>query len=198
MNAVTVTRYHLLLRILHWTIAVLVILQLAVGALGLERLPNNAEKIGPLQGHVTVGLLIGVLMVVRLVTRLTTKKPPPATAGNTLLNNLRRLTHLLFYVVVLSMISTGVGLAIMAELFPILFGPGGTLPESFDAFPPLGGHEFFATVLVVLLALHVAGAIYHEVVLKDRLLSRMGFGRPRSGGASPVAPPVAPPPGIRP
>jgi cytochrome b561 len=24
---------------------------------------------------------------------------------------------------------------------------------------------------------HVAGAVYHQVVLKDRLLSRMGFGK---------------------
>lgn len=182
MNAGIAIRYHLLLRILHWTIAVLVMLQLAVGGLALEKLPNTAEKTVPLTGHVTVGLAIGVLMVLRLIARFMTKKPPSATAGNFVLNGLRRLTHFLFYVVVLSMISTGVGVALMAQLFPILFGPGGTLPESFGEFPPLAGHEFFATVLTVLLALHVAGVLYHQLVLKDRLLSRMGFGRTGSIG----------------
>lgn len=176
MNSPTVLRYHPLLRTLHWTIALLVLLQLAVGALVLAKMPNDAEKIIPLLGHVSVGLAIGVLMIVRLVARFTTQKPPPANTGNTLLDNLRRLTHFLFYAVVLSMVSTGIGMALMAKLFPILYGDGGTLPESFKAFAPHEGHEMFATVLAVLIALHACGALYHEFVLKDRLLSRMGVG----------------------
>lgn len=180
MNAATATRYHVLLRTLHWTIAVLVILQLAVGGLILTTLPNTAEKLLPLQGHVTVGLVIGLLMIVRLITRFATKKPVPATAGNVTLNALRRLTHFLFYVVVLSMVSTGLGIALLAQLFPLLFGAGGPLPESFEAFPPRAGHELFSIVLLVLVALHVLGVAYHELVLKDRLVSRMGFGPPRT------------------
>lgn len=186
MNATTVTRYHLLLRILHWLIAVLVLLQLTVGALALAPLPNTAEKIIPLTGHVTVGLLIGALMVLRIIVRLSTKKPPPATAGNALLNGLRRIVHFLFYVVVISMISTGLGVVIMAKLFPVLFGPGGTLPEDFDQFPPLAGHEFFATVLTILIVLHVAGVLYHQLMLEDRLLARMGFGRERGVASAAV------------
>lgn len=173
------SRYHGLLRALHWLLAVLILMQLIVGNFVLESLPNDANKIIPLQGHVSVGLLVGVLMVLRLVTRLVTRKPRPATTGNAVLNGLRRATHLLFYVVVLSMVSTGVGIALMAKLFPVLFGPGGALPESFDAFEPLKGHQFFATVLVVLIVLHLAGVAYHQLVLKDGLLSRMGFGKGR-------------------
>lgn len=183
MNTPGVSRYHVSLRILHWTIAMLVVVQLALGTLVLAELPNTtAEKVFPLQGHVIAGLLIGTLMVLRLIVRLKSKKPAPATAGNTFLNGLRRLTHLLFYVIVLSMISTGIGMAFLAGLFPILFGPGGPLPESFENLPPHAGHELFATVLIVLVVLHVAGVLYHEFVLKDRLLTRMGFGRPRAGG----------------
>jgi cytochrome b561 len=169
-------RYHGLLRALHWLLAVLILMQLVVGNFALAPLPNDANKIIPLQGHVSVGLLIGALMVLRIVTRLATRKPAPATAGNALFNGLRRLTHFLFYAVVLSMVSTGVGIALMAKLFPVLFGPGGDLPPSFDAFEPLKGHQFFATVLVVLIVLHLAGVAYHQLVLKDGLLSRMGFG----------------------
>ena len=35
----------------------------------------------------------------------------------------------------------------------------------------------FAWLLISLVALHVAAAVYHQVVLKDRLLGRMGVGR---------------------
>ena len=101
------------------------------------------------------------------------------------LNGLRRVTHFLLYVVVLSMISTGLGVVIMAKLFPVLYGAGGTLPRDFEEFPPLEGHEFFAGVLMILIALHAAGVLYHELRLRDRLLTRMGFGRPR-GEASAV------------
>lgn len=182
MTATSVSRYHVSLRVLHWTIAVLVLVQLALGGLVLAELPNTDEKLLPLQAHVIAGLLIGTLMALRLIVRLKSRKPAPATAGNAALNGLRRLTHFLFYAIVLSMISTGIGMAFLAGLFPILFGAGGDLPESFDALPPYAGHELFATVLLVLVALHVAGVVYHELVLKDRLLSRMGFGRPRDGG----------------
>ncbi|MCL4791041.1 MAG: cytochrome b/b6 domain-containing protein [Gammaproteobacteria bacterium] len=181
MTTTPVTRYHLVLRILHWTIGVLVLLQLGVGGLVLSEMPNDAAKLIPLTGHVSVGLSIGILMVLRLIVRLKSQKPPIATAGNPALNGLRKATHFLFYVVVFSMISTGVGVALMAGLFPTLFGAGGTLPENFHEFPPLEGHEVFATVLLVLVVLHVAGVLYHELALKDRLLTRMGFGKPRVG-----------------
>lgn len=177
MNETPVSRYHIALRSLHWIIAVLVILQLSVGLLALSEMPNDDGKLIPLLGHVSVGLAIGVLMVLRIIARFTTRKPPPAAAGNAVFNGMRRLTHFLFYVVVLSMISTGIGLALGADLFPILYGAGGTLPADFHAFPPHEGHEIFARVLLVLIFLHVIGALYHQYVLKDRLLARMGFGR---------------------
>lgn len=181
MSVETVTRYHLALRILHWVVAVFVLLQLFVGEFALSELENNAEKIGPLAGHAAVGMSVGALMVLRLIIRFTTKKPPPAAVGNVVFDWLRRLTHFLMYFVVLSMVSTGVGTVLAAKLFPVLFGPGGTLPEDFDAFPPFAGHEFFAKALFVLLLLHVAGALYHQFVLKDNLISRMGFGKQKQG-----------------
>lgn len=183
VNDTSVSRYHVSLRFLHWTIALLVLVQLAVGGLVLAELPGTDEKLLPLRVHVVAGLLIGTLMVLRLIVRLKSSKPAPATAGNPALNGLRRLTHFLFYAIVLAMISTGIGMAFLAGLFPILFGAGGELPQSFDAFPPYAGHELFAIVLLVLVALHVAGVVYHELILKDRLLSRMGFGRPRTGNS---------------
>lgn len=34
-------------------------------------------------------------------------------------------------------------------------------------------HETLTTVLLVLIGLHIAGALYHQVMLKDRLIRRM-------------------------
>lgn len=177
-------RYHLALRILHWVIAALVIFQLIIGGLVLSDMPA-AEKFLPLRGHIMFGLTIGVLVLVRLLTRFTTTRPPKAKTGNVALDRLGSTAHALFYVVLLAMVSTGIGIAVSAGLFGVFFGAGGSIPESFDALPPRAGHGLFAKILLTLIGLHVSGVIYHELFLKDRLLTRMGFGRPRrSSGAS--------------
>jgi cytochrome b561 len=38
-------------------------------------------------------------------------------------------------------------------------------------------HYIFSRMLMVLVTIHVAGAVYHTLILKDGLLRRMGFGR---------------------
>lgn len=54
------------------------------------------------------------------------------------------------------------------------------LPASFDDLAPRAAHGFFATALALLIAAHVAAALYHQFIRKDGLLGRMWFGK-RSG-----------------
>jgi hypothetical protein len=45
------------------------------------------------------------------------------------------------------------------------------------------GTSFLQRLLTVLIALHVAGALYHTFIRRDRLLGRMWFGkRAQAGG----------------
>jgi len=74
-------------------------------------------------------------------------------------------TQLFFYVQ-----SIGVPLA-------IVFGGDGVLPADFWAFPVRTVHYVFSRLLMALIALHVAGALYHTLIQKDGLLRRMFFGR---------------------
>jgi cytochrome b561 len=50
------------------------------------------------------------------------------------------------------------------------------LPD-FMLYPPRIGHGLGAMVLIALVLAHVAAALYHQFVLRDRLLARMGLGR---------------------
>jgi len=38
-------------------------------------------------------------------------------------------------------------------------------------------HGIVAKLLMLAIALHVGAALFHQLVRKDRLLSRMGFGK---------------------
>jgi len=66
----------------------------------------------------------------------------------------------------------------------IVFFGHGALPQDFWAYPLRGVHYFFSRLLMALIALHIAGALYHTLVRRDRLLSRMAFGRRQQRDAS--------------
>ncbi len=54
---------------------------------------------------------------------------------------------------------------------------GPPLPSDFSVLPTFRIHATLAVLLVLLIAGHVSAALYHELVLKDELFRRMGFGR---------------------
>jgi cytochrome b561 len=95
------TRYHPALVVLHWLLALLLIVALTMGTLVLSNLPNSS---------------------------------------------------------------------------PDVFAGTGTLPASFDALAPRAVHGLAAMLLMALIALHVAAALYHHFVRRDGLIGRMGIG----------------------
>lgn len=173
-----VSRYHPLLVALHWLLALMITAALALGALVLVKIPNsNPMKIDALRQHMTAGVLILTLMLVRLLLRTRTTHPAPASAGNALLNKLGWASHRLFYPLVIGMAGSGIIMAVEANLPAIVFRGHGSLPPDFWAFTPRTFHYVLSRLLMALIALHVAGALYHTFFLKDRLLRRMGFGK---------------------
>jgi cytochrome b561 len=175
------SRYHPALVILHWLMALMMIMALMGGMFALVPLPNDdADKIGALAGHMSFGLVIGGLLLLRFGLRLGTRHPPKASTGNALLDRIGQATHLVFYVLILGMVMSGMAMAQSYGLFDIVFsGSGDPLPPVFDS-PARAAHGAIATALMVLIVLHVAAAIYHQAMLKDRLLGRMWFGRRES------------------
>ena len=171
-------RYHPALVALHWIVALLIFFMLAAGKLVLLMMPNTAEKILPLTGHVVTGILILVLLVIRYIVRTVTPKPAPADAGHPLLNRIGVVTHYLLYLAAFGMVLSGLGMAQASNLSQVLFGNAGLpLPEDFWVYPPRIGHGITATVLILLILLHIGAAFYHQFIRRDNLLARMWFGR---------------------
>ena len=186
-----VSRYHPLLVALHWLLALMIIAALALGALVLVNIPNSDPmKIDALRQHMTAGVLILALMLVRLLVRTRTTHPAPASAGSALLNKLGWASHRLFYPLVIGMAASGIIMAVEADLPAIVLGGHGSLPPDFWAFTPRTFHYVFSRLLMALIALHVAGALYHTFILKDRLLRRMGFGNRTAAATISTSPAV--------
>lgn len=172
-------KYHPLLVAFHWILVPMLMLALIMGGAILDHIPNDSpDKIEALQMHMIVGLSIFGLMILRLVTRLFTKKPPHADSGNPLLNKLGVLAHYALYLLVFMMAASGIGTSLLAGLPDIIFGGSGTaLPETFEQFLPRIAHGIIAKVLFVMIILHVLAALYHQFIRKDGLFGRMWFGK---------------------
>lgn len=173
------TRYHPLLVGLHWVLAIFILMSLIMGSFILSETPNSdPSKLFGLRMHMSVGGLILVLMIVRLVTRVRTEQPPHADIGNALLNRIGVATHWLLYLVVILMCASGIGISITAGLPDIVFfGSGEPLPESFDDLAPRTAHGILARVLMLLVLAHISAALIHQFIRKDSLFSRMWFGK---------------------
>jgi len=173
-----VSRYHPVLVALHWLLAVLIIAALALGALVMAKLPNSDPmKLEALRSHMLGGVLILALMLVRLFARTRTTHPPAASTGSSVLDKVAWASHRLFYILVVAMAVSGMTMALQAGLLDVVYGGRGVLPPDLWIYPVRSVHYAVSRLLLALIALHVAGALYHTLILKDGLLRRMAFGR---------------------
>lgn len=162
---------------IHWTTAIAIIGLLASGfqAAGMTNLP---EKEGLLRIHVVMGLCVLALTLLRLAWWwFVDRKPAEPGRAPRWQALAARGVHGLFYVVVIGMAASGIGMMALSGAGDILFGASQAALPDFMLYPPRVPHGLGGRLLVLLVLLHVAAALYHQFVLRDRLLSRMGIGR---------------------
>ncbi|GGB79136.1 cytochrome b/b6 domain-containing protein [Henriciella pelagia] len=171
------SRYSAIAIALHWAIA--------LGIIGMIALGWNMDGNESLyQLHKSIGITILVLTIARIVWRVMNPPPPLPDDMKPLEKTASHLVHWAFYGLMLAMPLTGWLLVSTSHDFDIptvIFGlvswpdiPG----VSFLANET--GHaivEFFhsklAWVAIVLLGLHVAGAVKHEISAEEGVLKRM-------------------------
>lgn len=170
-------RYHPLHVLLHWLMALFVLMMLGIGKFVMPGVPSDdPQKVFMLQVHAFSGGFIAVMLVVRLILRFTMARPAPATAGNAFLDFVAKAVHFLLYFFMIGMAVSGLGLFQMANL-PAVFSGDAPYPADFFQYLPRMGHGLTSTVLLLLVVLHFGAAMYHQFIRKDSLLARMWFGK---------------------
>jgi cytochrome b561 len=154
----------------HWLAAALIAFLLVTGTLVLADLPNTAEKIGNLRIHMILGGLAGMLVIARIGMRKRLPAPPPVKG-----EMLARLGHLALNLAILLLVFSGMLLVLQSGALDAVFGAG-TLPEDFKQFTPRKIHGLASRLAMGLIALHILAALYHQFIVRDGLLSRMGLG----------------------
>jgi cytochrome b561 len=164
--------------ILHWLIALLIIGNF-IGAWISEDLPRD-ERIVMMGYHKANGVLILLLTLVRIGWRLTHRPPALVATLKAWEAALAKVTHTLFYVLMLAVPLAGLGLhsafgkgkpVSMFGLFDFPALPVATDKATIGLFGDL--HEATATAMLVLFGLHVAAALKHQFLDRDSTMARM-------------------------
>jgi cytochrome b561 len=177
-SVMSVSRYHPVLVALHWTLAFLIIAALALGALKMAPMANtNPDKLEALRAHMTGGILILVLISLRLIVRRLMLIPPQAKTGRSFLDLLGRFSHTAFYIIVIAMALSGLTMGLQSGVIRLVAGGHPSIPPDFWVFPIRTVHYLISRILMGLIALHLAGVVYHTFIRRDHLLRRMWFGK---------------------
>jgi cytochrome b561 len=163
-------------RFFHWATALLLAGQYAIGWT-MPDVHRDTKPTGLIAWHLSVGLLVVLLVIVRVLWR--TSRPAPSELKDVppFLTVIARLTHWLLYLLLIALPLMGWANAssrgwtvALAGLIP--------LPPLSPAGSPIGHalgdwHQIFAWVLLALVGLHAVAALFHHFILRDGTLRRM-------------------------
>jgi cytochrome b561 len=163
-------------KVLHWLILALLIVQFIVGWT-MPHIGRNTQPGTLINLHFSVGILILAVAVVRLIWHLVHPEPEPAAGVPPWQTATARLVHWLLYVLLFAVPMLGWANASWRGFPVIMFGL--ELPKLLATRAPGWAwtgdvHTLLAEyVMLFMVGLHVAAALYHWLVRRDRVLQRM-------------------------
>lgn len=170
-------RYPMTLIVLHWLMAVLILVAITMGYIMVD-LPQGEWRAWFFRHHKNIGLTVALLFMLRLAWRL--RYAPPALPANMdwREKRLAHTAHILLYALMALIPATGfvatsfTGYPTYYIGIPIDLGAWGGKEEHVNAF--FGGlHTWLAYTFLALIVAHALGALRHLFILRDGVFHRM-------------------------
>ncbi|GEP56785.1 cytochrome b [Reyranella soli] len=169
------TSYGPVAKSLHWIAAVCVLLAWAIGNIG-DEIPRASEATA-LTIHMWLGFAVLAILVLRLVARVASHPSSDTTSFSPWLNYLATASHWLLYALMAAVPVVGIVLQFARgealSVFGLLHIASPWLADRAFAHSLKEVHEFLANAMVIVAALHIAAALFHHFILRDRTLQRM-------------------------
>lgn len=193
------TRYSKVAVLLHWLVALCIFAMLGLGWF-MADLPKDAPKQSSYDFfnlglytwelakeasprtfyfglHKSVGVTLLALIVVRLLWRISHKPPAPLSTHQRWEQKLSTATHHVLYLLMLAIPVSGLIMATASKYgvkwFEIKIISGLDDPALRDLFHEV--HEITISLLVLMIILHIAGALKHKLIDKDDTMKRMSL-----------------------
>jgi cytochrome b561 len=170
----SVQKFSPLQRVLHWTMATAIYLMLFIGV-GMVSTITPAH-LTLLSIHKPLGIAILILVIVRLIVRLTRGTPPLPSDLPPLMKFAAHASHWVLYALMFAMPLIGWGM-LSAAGDPVVVA-GIHLPSILPMDGAMHGvlrqaHTWLALVLFALVLAHLAAALFHALIRRDGVFESM-------------------------
>jgi len=166
----------------HWILAVVIIGMIAYGW-WMNHFSARADRFFFRSIHADIGYVVLVLMVLRLIWRIL--NPAPALPPDTSRWNriAAHISHWALYIVTVTVVMlgwahSGAHKPDYSSWFGLFHVPQFTSPDKATADIYEDRHIYAAYVLLALIVLHLAAALWHHFMKRDRVTARMLDGEP--------------------
>ncbi len=158
-------KYHISIRILHWVMALIILSLIAVGWVMAEYGEQLPNRMAVYNLHKSFGVLILILVAFRLVARITKGSPQMPEGIPSIVRKLARGAQALLYILIIAVPAVGYAMSNSFGYPVMLFGM--PLPMLFPENKEIGkllaeAHGILAYTMLVIVILHIAGAIKHR------------------------------------
>jgi len=175
----TPQRYGAIAIVLHWGMAVLLVLLIVLG-LYMDSLPEvgyDTQKITLILVHKALGMVVLALVAMRLAWRVGNALPRLVAGMPEWQKVAARFVHLLLYALMFALPLTGWVMS-SAGGYPVTFFgwfefPDIIGPDEWLFHALITMHHWLAYGLAALLLLHAVAALHHHIVLRDDTLRSM-------------------------
>lgn len=168
--------YGLISILIHWISALLILFLFGLGIYMVDLTYYDDWYHKAPELHVSLGLVVLLIMVARIVWRFINPTPidlPAQPVQQKTAKLVKLALYVFIFVVVISgyLITTAEGQA--ASMFNIIKFP--VITQLSSANVDLAGeiHEYLAWGIIALVVLHSLGALFHHFAMRDRTLVRM-------------------------
>jgi cytochrome b561 len=171
------SRYSAAQKVLHWTMAVLIVVMVAVG-LTMTNMGDGPLKNALYELHKSTGLLVLVLALIRVAVRRTRSAPPLEPMPEWQRMAAYTSHYSMYVLIVLVPLMGWIATSYCCKPVNFLWTVPVSLPipdaPTMEAAKPLFLIHFtLAFILAAIVTIHVTAALHHHFVKRDRTLLRM-------------------------
>ncbi|KLI04472.1 cytochrome B561 [Mycolicibacterium conceptionense] len=171
-----ITKFNLTARLLHWSMAVMVIAQFFLGVTMIAALSYYPLLLAI---HRPLGIAILVFVIVRLINRLTRRLPPFLTTMGPVERRVATYSEYLLYALLLAQPLIGWAMLSAAQSPVVLVGAvhlPAIAPHNLTLYAVLRtAHTVAAYLLFATFTAHICAVLFHTVALRDGILRRMSL-----------------------
>jgi cytochrome b561 len=179
--------FTLLSRILHWTMAAMILAMLFIG-IGMVATLSDYRRL--ISIHKPLGVLVLVLVSIRLVNRLLNPPPPLPYAMAGWQRFAAHASHVVLYALMFALPLVGWAMLSAARYPVVLYGPlqlPPIAPQNLELFAVLRvTHTILALLLFATFLVHFSAALMHALIFRDEVfpsMTSLRFGSGKEAGA---------------